>query len=322
VTPTDIAESSLAVNNGAVLVRDLTPPTSFSLTEPADGAWTSNNLPTFKWSASSDAASGVARYQLIINENVDQPNIAPSLTSITPANPLGDGDYSWKVLAIDGANNSRVSDQVRLIRIDSTPPSSGITSPSPGADITQSSVTITGSASDQSGSGVDSVHVSIDGGQTWNNAISTGAQFGTWSYQWSGIVNGNYTLRSRAFDRAGNIETPGEGIAVTVQITAILEPDVAGVPGNFGISQNYPNPFNPETTIEFALPRASHVKIEIFDILGKPVRSLVDERLEAGFKTVKWDGRNQSGSQASSGVYLCRLQAGTYTATRKLILTR
>lgn len=80
---------------------------------------------------------------------------------------------------------------------------------------------------------------------------------------------------------------------------------------------NYPNPFNPTTDISFSLPAASHVKLEVYNIMGQKVATVIDRFMEAGTHTVKWDG-----SKAASGVYLYRLEAGEFTETRKMMLLK
>lgn len=88
-------------------------------------------------------------------------------------------------------------------------------------------------------------------------------------------------------------------------------------PAKFALSQNYPNPFNPSTTINYELPKALHVTVKVFNTLGQEVATLVDALQEAGYKTVQFDG-----SHFSNGVYLYRLQAGDFTATKKLLLLK
>ena len=89
------------------------------------------------------------------------------------------------------------------------------------------------------------------------------------------------------------------------------------VPMSFSLSQNYPNPFNPSTIIKYELPKASVVRLSVFDILGREVSVLVYERENAGSYEVKFDG-----SSSASGVYFYRLQAGSFVQTRKLLLLR
>jgi hypothetical protein len=96
----------------------------------------------------------------------------------------------------------------------------------------------------------------------------------------------------------------------------VIEVD-AGLPKVFALEQNYPNPFNPSTTIRYQLPVASEVKLEVYDVLGKKIATLVNERQSAGSYQVVW---NASG--LSSGTYFYRLQAGTFTQTKKMILVK
>ena len=94
------------------------------------------------------------------------------------------------------------------------------------------------------------------------------------------------------------------------------------VPENFFISQNYPNPFNPVTTISYGLPAGADVRIEIYNILGQNVRTLVDERQAAGYRSVIWDGNDDSGNQVSTGVYFYRIEADDYQASKKMLLIK
>jgi hypothetical protein len=86
--------------------------------------------------------------------------------------------------------------------------------------------------------------------------------------------------------------------------------------------QNNPNPFNPGTRIRWYLPSASRVRIVIFDVTGRPVRLLVDEKFEAGISSAAWDGTRDSGEAAASGVYFYRIEAGSFSESRKMVLLR
>ncbi|GAB4341651.1 MAG: hypothetical protein Kow0037_28440 [Calditrichia bacterium] len=94
------------------------------------------------------------------------------------------------------------------------------------------------------------------------------------------------------------------------------------VPLQFALQQNYPNPFNPETRITYQLPERSEERLEIYNTLGQKVRTLVRGMQDTGIHTVVWDGRDESGQPAASGVYLYMLQAGKYRQTRKMILMK
>ncbi len=94
------------------------------------------------------------------------------------------------------------------------------------------------------------------------------------------------------------------------------------VPVAFRLKQNYPNPFNPETTIRYQIGKRSPVRLEIYNLVGQRVRTLVHTTLEAGSYAARWDGRNDEGVSAASGVYMYRLRAGEFMATRKMLLIR
>src|SRR5690606_8680081 len=106
---------------------------------------------------------------------------------------------------------------------------------------------------------------------------------------------------------------------LTVDLTVVVEPFVSSedgaVPTAFSLSQNYPNPFASRTVIEYGLPEASHVKVEVFDASGRHVATLVDAEQGAGYHTARWEA-----SGVASGVYLYRIQAGEHVRTLKMVL--
>lgn len=95
----------------------------------------------------------------------------------------------------------------------------------------------------------------------------------------------------------------------------------AGVKG-FELYQNYPNPFNPLTQIRFHIPQPERVTLEIFNILGQKIKTVMNRKLTAGDYLVSWNGQNEHGQQVASGVYIYRLKAGDFTASRKMLLVR
>lgn len=107
----------------------------------------------------------------------------------------------------------------------------------------------------------------------------------------------------------------GTGLAVED-----LEDDA--LPSQYALMQNYPNPFNAETTIEFSLPQASRVRLEILNILGQHIAAVVDETLSAGRKRTSWDGRDSAGRSVPSGIYFYRITAGDFAVTRRLVLLK
>ena len=95
------------------------------------------------------------------------------------------------------------------------------------------------------------------------------------------------------------------------------------IPKEFALGQNYPNPFNPTTTIRFDLPREAPVTLEIYNVLGVRIRTLLKgETMSAGRRAIMWDGRDEGGSIAPSGVYLYRINAGDFQASKKMTLLK
>ena len=99
------------------------------------------------------------------------------------------------------------------------------------------------------------------------------------------------------------------------------------LPTAFALQQNYPNPFNPSTNIKYQIPSNNHVTLKVFDLLGREVATLVNEVKQPGTYTVEWSakGGSASGGDAynlASGVYFYRLQAGSFVATKKLVVLR
>jgi hypothetical protein len=94
------------------------------------------------------------------------------------------------------------------------------------------------------------------------------------------------------------------------------------IPESFALEQNYPKPFNPGTTIGFALPVASEVTLAIFNTSGQVVKTLVAAEMSAGHHSFVWDAKDESGANVASGVYLCVIKAGEFTAQKKLVLMK
>jgi hypothetical protein len=103
-------------------------------------------------------------------------------------------------------------------------------------------------------------------------------------------------------------------------IGAVL--DVRPVPAEFAMGQNYPNPFNPETTIAYDLAAESDVRLEIYNVMGQLIRTLVSDVQPAGRYRVRWLGEDGSGRQVASGVYFYRVQANDFQSVKKLMLLK
>jgi hypothetical protein len=132
----------------------------------------------------------------------------------------------------------------------------------------------------------------------------------SYSYLDKDLKDGKYTYRLKQIDLDGSINYSNE-ISLSV-----------AVPAEFNLSQNYPNPFNPSTIINYSVPQKTTVKLVVYDILGKEVRTLVNSERDAGTYNIKWNGLNNNGQPVSTGIYIYRIQAGDFVQERKMILMK
>jgi hypothetical protein len=119
-----------------------------------------------------------------------------------------------------------------------------------------------------------------------------------------------------------DVVAPYYAVFTSSNSTGIGAASAKEVPEAFGLSQNYPNPFNPTTRIDFQLQVAGSVKLSIYNLLGQEVRALVNESKPAGVHQVAWDGRDNAGFMLSSGTYLYKLEVGTQSQMKRLVLMK
>jgi hypothetical protein len=127
-------------------------------------------------------------------------------------------------------------------------------------------------------------------------------------YYW-GVTNGKYTWSSNW--RTFNIDAYG-----------VLSVNDNNMPIQFALHQNYPNPFNPTTSISYDIPNAGNVTMVIYDMMGREVRKLVDNNMDAGFQSVTWDATNNFGNPVGAGVYIYQIKADGFTQSKKMILLK
>jgi hypothetical protein len=113
------------------------------------------------------------------------------------------------------------------------------------------------------------------------------------------------------------------GVEVVDVNARVMRVSLSGnLPTDYSLSQNIPNPFNPQTVIEYSLPVASHVLLDIFNVNGQRVITIVDDFMEAGRHKVVWRGVDSQGNPIASGLYFYRIQANGFTQTRKMLLLK
>jgi ligand-binding sensor domain-containing protein len=154
---------------------------------------------------------------------------------------------------------------------------------------------------------------------TGGSGVFLSSNYGTtWTAVNDGLTNGDVlSLAVSGMNLFAGVLGSGVWRRPLSEMITSVEPAAGELPSKVGLSQNYPNPFNPSTTIKFELPKPSNVRLSVFDMLGREVSVLVNEKKEAGVHEVKFDA-----SGLSSGVYFYRLTAGSFVQTLKLLLLR
>ncbi len=161
----------------------------------------------------------------------------------------------------------------------------------------------------------DSGDVRTWGGTSIGNIAAGDTAWVTWA-----MVAGDDLAQIQANAAAAN--TRAFELGWIEDITVGIEDETLGLPTEFALDQNYPNPFNPTTTIEYALKTRVDVKLEIYNVLGQLVKTLVNENQAAGFKQAIWDGTNNFGQKAASGLYVYRIEAGDFVKSKKMIFLK
>ncbi|MDD3642561.1 MAG: M6 family metalloprotease domain-containing protein [Candidatus Krumholzibacteria bacterium] len=203
---------------------------------------------------------------------------------------------------------------------DVTPPTVTVTYPAGGESFSQGdTIAVLWTASDDRQ--VDSVSVwySADGGAAW--LLIAGGEPNDGTYRWiaPAIASDSCLVRVVAFDPAMHAGVDESDSLFTIQgATGDETPALA-----FALSQNYPNPFNPVTTIVYQVGAGGGaVSLRIFDVSGRLVRTLVGGMQPEGSRSIVWNGTNDRGAPAASGIYFYRMQAPGFSETRKMILLR
>jgi hypothetical protein len=118
----------------------------------------------------------------------------------------------------------------------------------------------------------------------------------------------------------GSHSEPARMVEIPIIVTGVVSVEIPSRGPRLDVP--YPNPFNPSTTIRFELSRPGAIQLEIFDVRGRRVRTLIDEHRGAGEHTLRWDGRNGRGREVATGVYFLRLRSGSKSTTQRMVLIR
>ena len=104
--------------------------------------------------------------------------------------------------------------------------------------------------------------------------------------------------------------------------TVSIFPDAGTLPEKFALYPAYPNPFNPVTTLRYDLPEGAMVNITIYDLMGRQIKTLINDQQTAGHRSLQWNATNNAGSPVSAGIYLYMIRAGDFRQTRKMVLLK
>jgi photosystem II stability/assembly factor-like uncharacterized protein len=138
----------------------------------------------------------------------------------------------------------------------------------------------------------------------------TSSEINYYSFSNSIIKTGKIYYRLKQIDYDGNYE-----------YSKVIEVEISN-PKEFSLNQNYPNPFNPSTQIKVAVKEISNIEIIVYNILGKEIKTLLDENLPAGEYIIQWHGKDNEGNYLSSGIYFIQMIAGDYQKTIKTVLLK
>jgi hypothetical protein len=141
------------------------------------------------------------------------------------------------------------------------------------------------------------------------------------------LVEGIWTYWSVVDEGSGGMHNPKLAISILQKALGLyplaVEREGLTIPASYSLNQNYPNPFNPTTTISFSLPESGPTKLDVYDVLGKHVTTLLDENMGSGNFRVVWDGADKSGMKVATGMYIYRLVSGdNFTAVKKMLMVK
>ena len=134
------------------------------------------------------------------------------------------------------------------------------------------------------------------------------------------VVSGTWTIV--ATDGVSKTLASNGPLKLTIDASQVGIEETGLIPETFALHANYPNPFNPTTTISYDLPEQAQVTLGIYDILGKQIKTLVNQSPDAGNKIAVWDGTDELGRTVSAGLYIYRIKAGSYSKTMKMVLLK
>jgi hypothetical protein len=292
---------------------------------PADGSANLPVLPTLSWTG----LLGTTYYRLRVSKNPGfSPVVFDDSTLISPSKQIGplgnDTLYYWQVSAKNIAGWGGYSTPWSFTTIVALPQPPVLSTPANGSVDVSVSPTLN--------------WIAVPGASTYRLQVAFNTGFTLLVFDDSAITATSRQVGPLADDtlyywRVGAKNFAGPGDYSTVWSFRTMASNSVGhngneVPTEYRLGQNYPNPFNPSTTFSFELPEEAFVTIDIYDVMGRRLRTLLDVYKPAGYYHTVWDARDDEGREVSSGIYIYRFQAAAagdrkpFTRSGKLILAK
>jgi hypothetical protein len=250
------------------------------------------------------------------NPAIEVPFIVDTVASVTYGSLTSPAIYYWRcrAMASNHSDSSRWSDinAFNLANIDVIAPQVTITSPQAGDTLSNDSVVLSWFATDNGTITHFDVAYSTDAGSSWiPYADSVGGDSGYYVIPNPGLGS-ICGVRVACYDQAEN-----RGADSVLFFLVSINDQPGSHPDEYSLLAAYPNPFNPSANIRYAIPVVSHVTIEVYDLLGHRIETLIDKDQQAGYFEVTWNA-----DRYSSGTYFYKIQAGSFANTGKMMLIK
>jgi hypothetical protein len=259
---------------------------------------------TFTYTATDPDAGTTLAFSLVSAPAGASITTGGAFTFVLPVNPA----TSYQITAV--VSDGSLSDTARATITVNRKPVFGSRTPSTVTTVSRNvATTFTVTATDPEGSALTF---------TWKvNGVAEAATGNTLTKTFTDAHNTPKTVTAIFADPGGLKDSTTWSFTITP-----VEGDIV-LPTEFSLGQNYPNPFNPTTKMSYALPKEAQVTFEIYNVLGVRIRTLLaGQTKSAGFYTMTWDGKDDAGNSMSSGIYLYRINAGSFISSKKMTLLK
>jgi|GEM_PF-2374270 len=291
------------------------------LVSPADGEDGVSTKPSFNWEESDRAdtyrlqVATAAEFDSIVVDVEDIDNTTLSLTEELDAFT----GYYWRVNATNVGGTSDWSDIWEFETGQAFPVAPVLDSPADGSTERETELLVLWNSVPTA----TRYHLQVADNSDFDSPVVENDEITNTFYTVSDLEGyTQYYWRVRAISDVGAGDWSSTWSFTTKDVTSVR--DLAGeIPDEFNLQQNYPNPFNPTTTIRFGIPEASTVTLEVYNMIGQRVATIIDgEFYAAGTYEAMWDAKDEMGREMSSGMYIYRISAGDYVNTKKMLFMK